>query len=253
MKELLSDKNVRIYGWPIIIYLAIFLFLELLIVFYFNITVDGIKTKDLFFSAIVTLLTTSSGIFVPLLINRNWQKSDDRRTLGFSLGLVWHELLYNDYVLKEIEGNLDLDEIYSFTGITFPPALHSYKARVDTLILIGNILHSDSFNASQNSGAIKTYNDDELFTSVIEAHQSIKDVILSMHLLQGNATKNSFVLSKTGTIAFDKVSEDKIKELIRKDIENTKKKTISAISKVTTAISQVGSALDKLGIKLTIT
>lgn len=105
------DKFLRVWYGPILILIVFIAFGIYTIQIYLNIGGSSDEARKLAAEAAITLLATFVGIFVPLQLNRNWDSEKDRRTLAFTLGLFWHELLYNEYLLKEILGNLKIEQL----------------------------------------------------------------------------------------------------------------------------------------------
>jgi len=244
------NKLLRIYLIPTIIFAFCVALSILSLRIFLKLSGKASETSKLAVEASVTFLAAFAGIFIPILINRNLDKESDRRTRAFTLGLIWHENLYNKYLLEEINGHLkELDEILTWTGARFAQGLHPFKSKVEGINHLAETLHNNSFVASQSSGAIKTLDDDKLFNEIIELYQTLQDVQVKIGMLRGNAIKNSELIQIFRTQIFQANVEAKIKTMLKKDIEGTKAKVATALKVINTTIKNLGIALDKLGVK----
>src|SRR5258706_4927334 len=115
-------------------------------------------------------LSAFSGILIPILISRNWDKEKDRATLAFTLSLIWTELRINRYLLKDVIGNYKFEGLLTVTPISKMVDLVYHKHKATNSII--RELKNESFIASQSSRAISTFDSDELLNSIMQAYEN---------------------------------------------------------------------------------
>ena len=222
--KLRLKKFYRVYSFPLIFLAFLTEIIISIILWYLSKTNDYKSSLLLAAQAGVTMVGVGAGIFIPFLINRNWGKEQERRTLAFALGLIWHEQQYNKYIVNNALKNLDIKAVLNMTGKDFVLALKVLHSKLNSVYDGLKILSLDSFTSAQSSGAIKTINNDDLLNSIIEGYESVKDVEFEILRLFGNLRKDKAMLIDAGIIAFSSSDEEFIKKNIQSELELTKKR-----------------------------
>jgi hypothetical protein len=245
-----TKKLFRVYFSPLISLSIFFGLNALVLILYFQKTNDFTNTYLLAAQAGITIVSAGAGIFIPLQINRNLDKEKDRRTLAFTLGLILHELIYNEFLVKNISDNFSLEEALSYTGKDFISANRVLKSKIETLAEYSKMLTSSSFISSQSSGTIKTFPTDNLLNDVIAAYDSLKDIQTEIATIFGNTRKNINLIKDESIISFSNEDEEMIKKDLRIQIKRSQKRVKETKNKVSVATNTIDSELTKLGVKL---
>jgi hypothetical protein len=238
-------KLFRIYFWSfwllaIAAELCLFILLS-----YLNYSKDIDRTVSFGIEAVLMLITTFTGIFVPLRLNRNQKKEDDRRTLGFMLGLIWMELRKNEFVLEQIIAN------YRFPH--FPSTIPFYRQL--TLLLAKhnltnqplNRLSNSAYIASQNSGAVSTFDNDEIYNAVGQAYENLENVRLISFVNEENLKMKKSLIENVPE-PLTPPEEEMYKSEVYDSLNKEYKEILYLKTMTRKAIDILDSKLDKLGI-----
>lgn len=181
MKKLL--KLLRIYYWPVWLWIMIVLLGVLSLIGYFELTKDINNTYLSGLNGLIVILTTSAGIFVPLLINKNWEKSDEKeannRELKFVLGSIWNELNKNKVIIEHMRMN------FTFKGMLnqitdFDELIVMTWSKLQTVEKICDKLSNNYFLAALNSKTFIRIDSDETYNAIFQVYENISSLKLML-------------------------------------------------------------------------
>lgn len=240
------DKLFRIYWWPLVTVVAIIEIGVGIIKYYFYHSNLIGQEPLLQVEAIVTFLATFAGIFVPLQITRNLKKEADRRTLAFTLGILWTELRNNKNVLKQIEKNYQfskmLNELQNFNDL-----IKMLLGKYQFIHVTTNELQDKSFVASQSSGAITTFDKDDVFNDVSIAYENLNIfIITSLITLEALRMKEYLIENSPDSLspAEESLFVDEIESCLKRGYEEL----LFCLRMTDKAISSVDTRLNELGV-----
>jgi len=249
MKKL--RKLLRIYYWPIWLWVMIVLSGIFALVKYFDLTKDVNNTYLSALNGFITILSTSAGIFVPLWINRNWQKSDEEdiknRELKFALGSIWNELNKNKLILEHIRINFTfkrmLDQIIEFDELSIMAG-----SKLQTVERICDKLSDKYFLSALNSKTFSRIDNDETYNAIYQVYENIS----SLRLMIGVVCED-FKL-KNDLIKFQKeklpsVLEVQFRQLFRESLTKIWREILFNMKIINIALENVDSKLNSLNVK----
>ncbi len=220
-------------------------------------THDFNKGFELTIVAVITICSTFVGISIPLAREDSNRKQDekvreekeqkkDRRIRAFMLGLIWNELRVDLIYLKDIK------KIYDFNRLS-PARLDTFLSGIWKQISgINNIiknLKSDSFVASQNSGAVTRYDTDDLFNSVQSAYENINHFKFGVQVVVEDMSIKQYFLDKGYFRSISAIDEKNLRDTIKSNLDQREKELNKAIKIVSDAVDKLDKKLDSMNIK----
>lgn len=239
------EKLFRIYFWPFIItVLAVEVGIGVFGYYFYPPKI--LKQETLLqVEAIVIVIATFTGIIIPLQIARNQKKEDDRRVLAFSLGLIWTELRKNRFVLEQIKVNYLFARLFVLSN--FDDLINILLGKYRFVHKSTTELHDKSFVASQNSGAITTFDNDDAFNDVTQAYENLTNFRLAS-LLTLETLKMKKHLIKYSPEPITVSEESMFVEEIKHCLKNGYKELLFCQKVVDKAIASVDTRLNKMAI-----
>lgn len=238
-------KFFRVYWWPLVIAVVALEIGSGVFTYYFS--PPGILEQGdlLKVEAIITVLATFTGIFIPLQITRNQKKESDRRTLAFVLGLIWTELRKNGFILEQIKVN------YKFNGLfvisDFKGLIKMILGKYKFVHVATNKLQDKSFVSSQNSGAINTFDNDDVFNNVTQAYENLTNFELAS-LLTLETLKMKDHLIKFSPEILTPNDESMFIGEVRECLKNGYKELLFCQKTIERAIEAVDKKLNEMGV-----
>lgn len=252
----------RVYYSPLLLLIGAVLLSVYVILrhysFYINNADPGQRLlADQISNSLLTLLATSTGIFVPIFIQRNLLREDQRRVMIFALTAVWSELRAAKSILINIEEN------YKFSiTLNAPKNEHTISEKVE---LIAMKLSSfspmcDSFERiafeSMLSSETMTYlNSDEIYNIVNQTYDDLEDFCTMYSITLAGIdlrNKSTQLLKRNGLFFENTPSEKLIFDELNTNLKNllshlifTKKEVEKSIQKLHEFIKSYGPNLEE--------
>lgn len=241
-------KISRIYGTAINLYLATIAGISISVFLYFRWTSNYDETLKIAVGSWLTLLTTSAGIFIPLLVSRNQQESDDRRSFVFALSSLWSELRADSRILNQIIVNFQFREILQIPNFEFMANTLSnkYSALAENMKLIEN----GSYYAAQNSNAFTKFDDDDTYNAVMSAYENIS-MVKAMMLIAGSDVELKKYLATQKIDPLRVEEEVFFREQVSGSLDRAYRDLIVVNQKINEAIIAVENKLTKMGTNVT--
>jgi len=177
------NKKIDVWFLPVsTLVIAIINGLNIWLYYHFYLSSYGNKSYELLISFLLSLVATFLGIFIPLWINKNWQKKDERREMVFAMSYVWQELRKNLFVVEQIRVNftfkLILEQIFAFDELT-----NMIDAKLSSMRRISQGLSNKYFLSALNSKMFVRIDSDEIFNEVFSAYDNIKTFEVKLFVL----------------------------------------------------------------------
>lgn len=198
MKNLLNrtTKIIRVYFWPLLILIFLLELGVVVLVIQLGYFKDLDKSVTSLFESLLMLIATFTGILLPIIIARNLQREDDRRTLKFGLSSLWGEVRNNLHLLKQIRLN------YSFTkiieGIQDPLFLtEAIGQKISSLCAQDRLLSVDSYSSLTQSGSITTFDEDGYYNDINQAYENLFLFRSALLMMKENVEMKRYLFSQS--------------------------------------------------------
>jgi hypothetical protein len=195
----------------------------------------------------LALITTSAGIFIPLLINRNWQKEDDRRILAFTISSLWNELRGNMHILEQTKMNFQFSQIQQITIINL--MIETILMKFVLITKNAQLLNKNSFYAAQNSGSFRKFDDDKSYNLVLYAYENLDLLQSRISIAEGDLYLKRY-LSKQMVDPLTNAEEILARKQISESFDKLYQELNFAINSVTKAVDQLNIKMTQMGLKI---
>lgn len=228
---------IKLYYWVTLLTFVILTLSSLLLLWYFENFSNLENTINLAIQAILMLITTFAGIFLPIQIGRIQKKRDDKRALLFTLTFIWKELILNKHILEQININYTFREIITSIPI-IKNKITTVVGKYDSIYNQAKKLTNESYIAGQNSVVINALDDDDNFNDILFAYENLNHFKLNSMMVYSDIKLKKYLVEQT----FDPLTvdmEDKI-------IDDITKKLIKLYAELQYTIKMVDNSINSL-------
>lgn len=187
-----------------------------------------------------TFIATFLGVYLSYYLITAEERKRSIRKEKFVLSSIWDELRFNKFVLKQIEGNFELDKLLKIKILRFLFDKFSNLYEISTKVKDGSYL------AAQNSGFIAEIKSDDILNVIRQGYENCSFFQTQMLINSLDFQQKANVFSSLELAAGD---SQKILRDVEDKIRSTGEELKIAAKAVEKAIDTIAKRLEKLGIK----
>lgn len=212
------EKINRVFRFPLLLLAGAILLAGCVILWHYNFYLHNSDPNvrsltDLISNSLLALLATGAGIFVPISIQRNLQREDQRKAMLFALTAVWSELRSSKSILINIKKNFKFSDT-----LHAPKTEHSIDEKIELIAMklgsfspMCNSFCRVAYESMLNSGTMTYLNSDEIYNIVNQTYDDLEDfcTMYSITLAGINLRNKSTQLMKKKGLSFEKTPFEK--------------------------------------------